>query len=309
MESLKLNYNDLTHFKEKSLPDTLTNLEATNNKFNEIKNIPDSVKILNLSNNLITNIVKLPNNLKKLILQNNKITSLVNIDYPNTMTELEMEYNYLESIPLNLPESLKGLFLDNNKISVLNNCPPNLEVLSCDSNQIHTIENVSKNLLELHISDNQLTKLQNLSNTIEDLHIKNNLLKELKIIPKNCTSLDVRNNLIEIVKVTKCFKNLSELSILGNKIKDVDSLIYKLNRLEVFSDIIPEEESSNSESEIDFDDMKYNSSNDSEQLSDVQLDDLDIPKFNNENNEVTADDILNYSKQLNDHSKKKNKSK
>jgi hypothetical protein len=161
----------------------------------------------------------------------------------------------------------------------------------------------------LHISNNQLTSLKKLPNTIEDLHAKNNLLRVLKHIPKECGTLDVRNNLIETVKVTKCFKNLRDLSILGNNIKDVDTLIYKLNKLQVLSDIIPDEESSNSESEIDFDNFSDNmsdnmseplSENMSENLSDGSDIDprlLDEDMMDNEG-EVTSDDILNFSKKL-----------
>ena len=178
----------------------------------------------------------------------------------------------------------------------------NLEALSCDSNQIHTIEQLPDKLVELHISNNQLTNFKKLPNSIEELHAKNNLLKELKVIPKSCTLLDVRNNLIEDVKVTKSFKNLNDISILGNYIKDVDSLIYKLNKLEIFSDIIPEEESSNSESEIDFENM---SDHLSEDFSDDLSDDINEPKLFLEgeemknNGEITPDDILNFSKKLN----------
>ena len=159
--------------------------------------------------------------------------------------------------------------------------------------------------------------LQNLSNTIEDLHAKNNLLRELKHIPKECGTLDVRNNLIETVKVTKCFKNLRDLSILGNYIKDVDTLIYKLNRLEVLSDIIPDEDSSNSESEIDFDNLSENmSENLSDNMSENMSDGSDIdPRLLDEDmldheGEVTSDDILNFSKKLKKQKKsKKDKSK
>jgi outer membrane protein YopM len=297
LKTLKLNFNSLITFKENSLPNSLEHLEVTNNNLTDVKNLPDSIKLLNLSNNSISKITQMPSNLEKLVLINNKILSLENVKYSEKLSEIEIEYNYLEKIPDGLPKSLKGLFLDHNKISVLNNCPEELETLSVDSNQVHTVEKLPENLLELHISNNQLTSLKNLPNTIEDLHAKNNLLRILKHIPKECGTLDVRNNLIETVKVTKCFKNLRDLSILGNNIKDVDTLVYKLNKLQVLSDIIPDEESSGSESEIDFENFSDNISIGSD--IDPRL--LDEDMMDNEG-EVTSDDILNFTKKL-----KKNK--
>jgi hypothetical protein len=126
--------------------------------------------------------------------------------------------------------------------------------LSCDSNQIHTIVDLPTSLLELHISNNQLTNLKNISDSVEDLHVKNNFLKVLKVIPRECVSLDARNNFIQTVKVTKCFKNIRDIQLLGNNIDEVDKLLYKLNKLDAMTDLINEDDSQ-SESEIDFENM------------------------------------------------------
>jgi hypothetical protein len=134
LKTLKLNFNSLKSFKESTLPNTLEHLEVTNNNLTDVKNLPDSVKLLNLSNNSISKTTQMPSNLEKLVLINNKILSLDGVKYSEKLSEIEIEYNYLEKIPEGLPKSLKGLFLDHNKISVLNNCPEELETLSCDSN-------------------------------------------------------------------------------------------------------------------------------------------------------------------------------
>ena len=287
LNTVNISFNKLTKFTKECLPSTLKTLYVTNNFLENIDNLPDNLDLLDASNNFISKIVNVPDELTKLKLANNRLETL-DYRFNGKLEDLEVEFNYLDNIPTNLPKKLHGLYLDHNRIGVLENLPENLETLSVESNQIFKINNLPNELRELHLCDNSLSSLENIPNSVEELDISRNRITELKIIPKECTILHAQHNKIRRVKVTKFFKNLEELYIEGNDIQELETLKFKLVKLEIESDLLEEEEGSDS----DFGNDEYDNLSDEEIRESKPV--VDVSKLQ-QNKEITAADIINLS--------------
>jgi len=78
-------------------------------KISKIKNLPQNLSTLDISNNQITKIENLPQNLSTLNISNNQISKLENLNLPDSLTKLNIEYNPIKDLKPLLPYIAKGL--------------------------------------------------------------------------------------------------------------------------------------------------------------------------------------------------------
>lgn len=122
--------------------------------------LPNSLLDLNISNNQITTISSLPPSLERLSCNMNIITSLPSL--PSSLTILSCYSNQLSSLPP-LPASLTELYCSNNQITAMPPLP-NLTGFWCQNNNLTclpTLPNTLTNSLMFNISNNPLSCLPN----------------------------------------------------------------------------------------------------------------------------------------------------
>jgi len=166
-------------------------------KILKIENLPQSLENLDISNNQISKIENLPLNLSVLRINNNQITKLENL--PQSISYLQIDNNRILEMG-NLPKNLSSLDISNNRISKIENLPQNLSVLRIDNNQITKLENLPQSISYLQINNNQISKVENLPDGLDGLMIRNNQIKDsepLLSLIKKYDFYDVNDNLIE----------------------------------------------------------------------------------------------------------------
>ena len=183
--SLKIN-----QLKLRSLPDCLEQLKA--------------LETLDVSQNCILNLpAKLPPNLRNLYANSNALTQLPVL--PGSLVDLNVNLNWLSSLPENLPRTLVELFANQNALrSLPNDLPSGLKHLSVNGNF----------LVELPT---------NLPIGLEDMAINSNLLTSIpENLPPRLGCLGVNSNLL-VTLPEKLPKNLKYIWIYGNKITHLPS--------------------------------------------------------------------------------------
>ena len=87
--------------KNHKLPNSLKELDCSNNQLTLLPDLPDSLKVLDCSNNQLTSFtnVQLPNSLKELFCSRNQLTSFTNVQLPESLKGLYCDYNQLTSLP------------------------------------------------------------------------------------------------------------------------------------------------------------------------------------------------------------------
>lgn len=178
------------------------NLELLNASSNKIKSIDLSqnarLKTLKLEVNLLESVDLSANTaLTEVNLHFNELTSISGLTAAVKLKKLNLSWNYLESLTLDLPE-LEELNVEENKLNMLNiNNSPKLISLLAKMNQLTEL-NTSQNL--------NLTDLIISGNNIESIDLSNNTALELLWISANeLINLDVSK-----------LHNLNNLSIIGN---------------------------------------------------------------------------------------------
>ncbi len=249
-------------------PSNLTHLTYTNSLMEKLPNgLPDTLIELDVSNNQITYLTELPPNIRILTCNHNYITSLNGI--PDSVTEIYCHYNpmtrvnahtrlppmlrvlaccYCELTELprlpvtvtrlacignsglcelpELPPGLVDLVCSECSLEELPRLPDSLTILWCDSNQLHKFpEQLPSNLRELSGDANQLEALPELPHSLTKLYCSNNLLIRLPDLPTGLELLSCKNN------------SLTWLPELPYGITHLDC---SFNDLIVFSSVIPE---------------------------------------------------------------------
>lgn len=127
----------------------LKKLDCSQNKIKFLDGtLPETLLDLNCSNNLIVSLDNLPSNIRVLVCDHNQIISLDNL--PAGIVKLDCSFNELVELD-NLPPCLEYLFCNNNYIQSLNNLPVGLKYLYCQNNnlkiELKNIPNLEKIIL------------------------------------------------------------------------------------------------------------------------------------------------------------------
>lgn len=206
----------------------LINLDLSHNYLKSLLNgslkTAQNLQVLDLSFNKIIslktdNFLKLKN-LRTLKIDNNSIKEIPGSIFPESLTELDISFNFLQTLPENLTD-ITILNVGYNQISTLNHELINfhqLEHLNISGNDLETFPNINvKNLKILDISYNNLLHIPsslNLNNlpALEILIISGNPLKELKFVNLRLQSLTVQN-IIQLESISaESFANLKSNS-------------------------------------------------------------------------------------------------
>ena len=133
--------------------DNLTILNVNFGQISNIPSLPNSLIELDISENLITSLPILPSGLSILKCYLNQLTNLPEL--PNSLIELSCWENQLTYLP-NLPFNLQNLECDGNQLSYLPILPNNLQSLTCSFNQIYSLPEVPQNMNHFFINNNNI---------------------------------------------------------------------------------------------------------------------------------------------------------
>lgn len=196
--------------KQKSLPELLP---------------PCKHLIVSDQETLIADQIKIPQGVKEFTAtgcQLNKIPVL-----PDSAEIVNMNFNSLDSIPVNLPDSIKVLHLDYNYIaSITGSLPSSLETLSINYNELSTIpDNLPPGLKCLMVKSNRLESVpRHLPSSIETINISDNLITYLpEILPENLETLIAYSNQIAALPSILPVK-LKKLVVSRNKLTSLPDL-------------------------------------------------------------------------------------
>ena len=151
--------------------DNLTYLNVQFGQISNIPSLPNSLIELDISENLITSLPILPSGLSILKCYLNQLTNLPEL--PNSLIELSCGGNQLTYLP-NLPFNLQNLECEGNQLSYLPILPNTLQSLSCSFNQISSLPEVPQNMNHFVIDNNNIFCLGYLPEVSGGANISNN---------------------------------------------------------------------------------------------------------------------------------------
>ena len=154
------------------------------------------------------------------------LTSLQGIEYFESLTELECQYNQLTSLDASANTKLWLLSCSNNSLKTLNvSANTALTYLYCNYNELTTLD-VSRNteLMYLSCFNNKLTELDVRANTkLADLSCSNNSLTELDVRANTELEMfDCSNNSLTELDVSANTKLAWHFYCYGNQLTELD---------------------------------------------------------------------------------------
>lgn len=226
LRELKLTGNLLTEVPEfLERIQNLTSLSLNSNKIqNFLVNLPN-LEVLDLTCNLLTDFEVVPPRILKLSLAFNRIVSL---DFTSsTLKMLNLAGNDIRHVPNGtLFESLTEIDLSFNKlnsISTIATVAPKLQKLAAGFNFIEEFPMpLPETIEEITLSTNRITTIPDLSHfsSLKRLKIDSNFVKELPGLPASLEFLDVDHN--RISQCTEvCLKSMKALLIVENMLEQV----------------------------------------------------------------------------------------
>ena len=133
------------------------------------KGIPEEIIFTKGS---ITNLVNIPDGVVVLKCPGNMLLTLDNL--PNSISVLDFEENYLESITISNLDRLESMNVSHNNIKQLINIPKSLQELKCTHNKIEFLNLYGIDKLKtLYISNNIITVIENFPENIIDFQMEN----------------------------------------------------------------------------------------------------------------------------------------
>jgi len=127
-------------------------------KITSIRNLPPGIKLLGCAGQLLTELEDLPDSLEELVLTN----------------------NYIETMDMGPLARLKKLHIAFNELKELKEFPAMIDTVICDNNKLTLIDLDGVNELRvLHCSNNPILVLRNKPHTVVDFQMENNPLVEL----------------------------------------------------------------------------------------------------------------------------------
>lgn len=239
--------NSLIEKIPSGLPETLIELDISNNRITQLTGLPPNLRVLTCNHNYITSLngipdsvtdiychynpltlvtahTRLPPNLRVLACCNCELTKFPQI--PKSVTRLACIGNSdLRKLP-ELPTGLVDLICSSCSIEELPSLPDSLTTLWCDKNQLHVLpQRLPSSLKELKCELNKLTTLPELPPSLTILVCENNSLTTLPELPHGLELLSCKNN------------KLTWLPELPNSLTHLDC---SFNNLIVFPSVIPE---------------------------------------------------------------------
>eukprot|EP00834_Sanchytrium_tribonematis_P008497 NODE_1018_length_2620_cov_0.088854.p1 type:complete len:678 gc:universal NODE_1018_length_2620_cov_0.088854:2509-476(-) len=165
--------------------------------------LPSSLIDFEAGQNLINGTIpsNLPNSLVTLYLSNNKLTGSVPDSLPSNLKFLELNYNYLSSLPTAFPTSVSYLMLKHNLFTKMPNLPKSLKQFDISYNLVFDSLpfELPALIMDLRASNNNIYgSIQNLSvcNSLYVLDLSNNNLNgSFPILVDSLQILNLENNL------------------------------------------------------------------------------------------------------------------
>ena len=112
-------------------------------------------------------------------------------DLPNTLEQLDLQYNYLKHIDLHGLPKLFKVNLSHNKLDSIENLPPNIEELYCINNNLKNLPLAeTQKLRVLHVSQNPNIIIENVPKSLVDLKMEDNPFTEVTYQEMHAHSLD-----------------------------------------------------------------------------------------------------------------------
>lgn len=99
-----------------NLPNTLKELDCSDNHLKYLTHLPECLELLDCSENKITALEELPCSLKTLNCSNNQLTRLTGL--PKQLETLDCSYNKIRTLD-NIPPSIQTCYCNNNQVSQL----------------------------------------------------------------------------------------------------------------------------------------------------------------------------------------------
>ncbi|PVV01662.1 hypothetical protein BB560_003910 [Smittium megazygosporum] len=217
VKALDLHKKEITHVEDISCCTDLRKLDLSDNQ---------------IKSNEVFNGIKYNKDLTWLNLSKNSLSSIVGIENLQNLTILNLGYNELFSIPLQIESchKLKALIINNNSIAALENIFSfaDLNTIVASHNKIESVVGLEKlpTLTKLSISDNKLRFFPNFgpNENLKEVRINNNKIAKIPATVQsllNLSVLDLGNNLIakwEHIEPLFACKNLKNLNLVGNPI-------------------------------------------------------------------------------------------
>ena len=101
-------------------------------------------------------------------------------DLPNTLEQLDLQYNYFSHIDLHGLSKLFKVNLSHNKLESIENLPPNIEELYCINNKLKNLSLAeTQKLRVLHVSQNPNIIIENVPKSLVDLKMEDNPFTEV----------------------------------------------------------------------------------------------------------------------------------
>jgi uncharacterized repeat protein (TIGR01451 family) len=196
-----------------TLPNSLIELDCSNNILESLPQLPSSLQYLKCTDNLLSSLPSLPTSLLKLQCDFNQITNLPEL--PSSLVFLSCSSNSLTSLPI-LPISLQTIGCNSNFLTVLPELPLNIDTLYCSDNLITSLPTLPNSLLILYCSGNQLTNLPTLPNSLNKLFCFYNQLNNLPTLPVFLNELSCYNN--QLTNLPELPYGLTRLNCRNNQI-------------------------------------------------------------------------------------------
>ena len=124
----------------------------------EVRNFPKDLLIFECTENLLTEFDGLPNTIQQLDLQYNYLTHIDLHGLPK-LFKVNLSHNKLDTIE-NIPANIEEIYCTNNKLKKINLAEtPKIRLLHVSQNPNVIIENVPKSLVDLKMEDNPFTEV------------------------------------------------------------------------------------------------------------------------------------------------------
>ena len=163
---MDISYNGLTSLGT-NLPDTLNDLDASNNKLTSLGTLPSSLTKLYVNNNALTSLGNLPDGLTTLSAYENKIAT-ANLSNITALWHVQLNSNDLTSLTLPTTSSSSYnlyFYLQNNKLASMPTFPDKTGYIDVSNNLLTSLGTLPSALEELYASKNSISALD-LSNHI-----------------------------------------------------------------------------------------------------------------------------------------------
>jgi len=253
LETITLNFNNITRCNLSLLPTNIKNLKIENNLV-EIEEL-----IFNY-NDSDTDINK--HKWNELTLKNSNIK---NINEINNLycKKLDLSENDLSVIKFTNCK-IRELYVNNNNINniIFDNCE--IKKIDLSHNILEKITNLPTNLININLSNNLFKNIETLPENLKILDLSDNLLEEIKYIPPNILKLEINNNKLKSFDVNLLSKDIKYFDITNNLIKNNKLLFSQLEAEGLFYDTDSDEdenEDDDNNSDISIKFIKYECKN------------------------------------------------